>query len=69
MVSDYLRIQIPDVLKLPYDYYKLMYKLSYIERLKESEKGIKFLKDYARYQVTDYDTQGVREMKKNLERR
>ena len=68
MVADYVRIQIHEVMSLPYDYYKLMFRLAYIERMKESEKGMKFLKDYARYQVTDYDAQAVRDMKNKLER-
>ena len=69
MVAEYLNIQIHEIMNLPYDYYKLMFKLAYIERLKQTEKGIKFLKDYARYQVTDYDAAGVQTMKKHLERR
>lgn len=69
MVADYLNIQIDEVLDLPYSYYKLMFKLAYIERLKGSEKGVKFLKDYARYQITDYDKQGIKSLKEQLKGR
>lgn len=69
MVADYLNIQVHEVMELPYSYYKLMFKLAYIDRLKESEKGMKFLKDYARYQVTEYDVQGIRSLKNQLEGR
>lgn len=68
-VSDYLNIQIHEVLDLPYSYYKLMFKLAYIERLKETEKGLKFLKDYSRYQITDYDSEGIKSLRNQLERR
>ena len=59
-ISDYSKLNMVEVMNLPYTYFMLLKKDSWLSSLKRSEAGIEFLKTIQRLKTTEAELGKVR---------
>lgn len=62
LVCMYTNLNYESALNLPFDMFALILRNAYIEKLMQSESGIKQLEDYKRLNTTEADIDGLKRM-------